>query len=49
MSREVKLSPEAVKEINDILSRGKGVEIGIRSGKLIVWEMTSKKKHEVAI
>ena len=44
MTPAINLSPKAVKEINEILSRGKGVEIGVRNGKLVIWEMTSKKK-----
>ena len=49
MTPAINLSPKAVKEINEILSRGKGVEIGVRNGKLVIWEMTSKKKYEVAV
>lgn len=49
MTPEISLSPKAVKEINEILSRGKGVEIAVRNGKLVIWEMNSKKKYEVAV
>lgn len=49
MTPEITLSPKAVKEINEILSRGKGVEIAVRNGKLVIWEMNSKKKYEVAV
>lgn len=49
MTPEIALSPKAVKEINEILSRGKGVEIAVRNGKLVIWEMNSKKKYEVAV
>lgn len=49
MIPEITLSPKAVKEINEILSRGKGVEIAVRNGKLVIWEMNSKKKYEVAV
>ena len=49
MAPEITLSPKAVKEINEILSRGKGVEIAVRNGKLVIWEMNSKKKYEVAV
>ena len=49
MNPEITLSPKAVKEINEILSRGKGVEIAVRNGKLFIWEMNSKKKYEVAV
>lgn len=49
MNPEITLSPKAVKEINEILSRGKGVEIAVRNGKLVIWEMNSKKKYEVAV
>ena len=49
MTPEIILSPKAVKEINEILSRGKGVEIAVRNGKLVIWEMNSKKKYEVAV
>ena len=49
MNPEITLSPKAVKEINEILSRGKGVEIAVRNGKLVIWEMNSKKKYEIAV
>ncbi len=49
MTPEITLSPKAVQEINEILSRGKGVEIAVRNGKLVVWETNSKKKYEVAV
>lgn len=53
MNPEVKspvlVTPEAVRTMNEILSRGKGVEIAVRNGKLVVWETASKKKYEVVI
>ena len=49
MTPVITLSPKAIPEINEILSRGKGVEIAIRNGKLVVWELNSKKKYEVVI
>lgn len=49
MDPVVSLSTKAIQEINEILSRGKGVEIAVRNGKLVVWETASKKKYEVVI
>lgn len=49
MNPVISLSPKAVQEINEILSRGKGVELAVRNGKLVVWETASKKKYEVVI
>lgn len=46
MNPVISLSPKAVQEINEILSRGKGVEIAVRNGKVIVWETNSKKKYD---
>lgn len=45
----VRITEEALTEIKKILDRGKGVEIGVRGGKLIIWEIESKKKYETAI
>lgn len=45
----VKITDEVIEEIKKILDRGKGVEIGVRGGKLIIWELESKKKYETAI
>ena len=45
----VKIDEKVVEEIQKIIARGKGVEIGVRSGKLIIWEIESKKKYETAI
>lgn len=49
MRPQISLSPAAVREINDILSRGHTVEIAVRGGALVVWEMSSKKKYEVTL
>ena len=49
MNPVVNLTPKAVQEINEILSRGKGVEIAVRSGKVVGWETASKKKYEAVI
>ena len=49
MNPIIRLSAKAIQEINDILSHGKGVEIAVRSGKLVIWETNSKKKYEVVI
>lgn len=49
MNPTITLSTRAIQEINEILSRGKGVEIAVRNGKLVVWETSSKKKYEVVI
>lgn len=38
-----------MKEINEILSKGKVVEIAVRNGRLVIWENSSKKKYEAAI
>jgi hypothetical protein len=49
MNPVISLSVKAIQEINEILSRGKGVEIAVRNGRVIVWETNSKKKYEVVI
>lgn len=49
MNPTITLSTRAIQEINEILSRGKRVEIAVRNGKLVVWETASKKKYEVVI
>jgi len=49
MNPVVDLTAKAVQEINEILSRGKGVEIAVRNGKVVVWETASKKKYEAVI
>ena len=49
MKPVVNLTAKAVQEINEILSRGKGVEIAVRNGKVVVWETASKKKYEAVI
>lgn len=53
MNPEVKspvlVTPEAVQTMNEILSRGKGVELAVRNGRLVLWETASKKKYEAVI
>lgn len=46
---EIRLSPKAIATLNEILSRGKEVEIAVRNGRLVIWETSSHKKYEVAV
>ena len=41
----VKLVPELIKAIEEILNSGKTVEIAVRNGKLVLWAVNSKKKY----
>lgn len=45
----VKLVPELIKAIEEILNSGKTVEIAVRNGKLVLWAVNSKKKYEQPI
>lgn len=45
----VKLVPEIVRAIEDILKSGKTVEIAVRNGKVVLWAVSSKKKYEQPI
>lgn len=47
MATILTLTPEAVQTINEILARGKSVEIGVRKDKIIIWEVSSTTKYEV--
>ena len=47
--KEIRLTPEAVRKIEDILTTGKTVEIAERHEKVIVWAVSSKKKYEQPI
>ena len=49
MKLEISLSPAAIKQIESILSSGKAVEVRIIGGRLVIWEVTSKKKYEVVV
>lgn len=45
----VKLVPELIRAIEEILNSGKTVEIAVRNGKLVLWAVNSKKKYEQPI
>ena len=47
--REIRLTQEAVREIEKILTAGKTVEIAERHEKVVVWAVSSKKKYEQPI
>lgn len=49
MEREIHLTSEVVKKIEEILTAGKTVEIAERHEKVIVWAVSSKKKYEQPI
>lgn len=44
--QEIKLSEAAVRAIEQILNRRHKVEIGVRNGKLCIWEVKSKTEYE---
>ena len=47
--KEISLTPEVVRQIEEILATGKTVEIAERHAKVIVWAVSSKKKYEQPI
>lgn len=49
MEKEIRLTLEAVRKIEEILTTGKTVEIAERHEKVIVWAVSSKKKYEQPI
>jgi hypothetical protein len=49
MERKIRLTPEAVRKIEEILTAGKTVEIAERHEKVVVWAINSKKKYEQPI
>lgn len=49
MEREISLTPEVVRKIEEILTAGKTVEIAERHEKVVVWTVSSKKKYEQPI
>ena len=49
MKLEISLSPTAVKQMEEILSAGKGLEARVMNGRLVIWETASKKKYEVMV
>ena len=46
---EISLSPTAIYQINEALSNGHDVQIGVRRGNLIIWEIHTKKRYEVVV
>lgn len=49
MKTEISLSPIAVKQMEEILSAGKGLEARVMNGRLVIWETASKKKYDVVV
>ena len=49
MEKEIRLTPEVVRKIEEILTAGKTVEIAERHEKGVVWAVSSKKKYEQPI
>lgn len=44
--REIKLTEAAVQAIEQILRRRHKVEIGVKNGKICIWEVKSKTEYE---
>lgn len=49
MGTEIHLSPTAVKQIEEILTSGKGVEMRVMNGHLVIWATSSKKQYDVIV
>lgn len=49
MKGSINLTEAAVQTINNILNRGKNVELSVRGGKLIIWSTSDKKEYEAVI
>lgn len=49
MKEPINLPEAAVRKINDILNRGKNVELTVRGGKLIIWSTSDKKEYEAVM
>ena len=49
MKPEISLSPTAVRQIEAILTSGKGVEMRVVNGHLVIWETSSKKQYDVMV
>ncbi len=48
-TEKIHLTPEMVRQIEEILASGKTVEIAERHNNVIVWAVSSKKKYEQPI
>ena len=46
---EISLSPTAIFQINEALTNGHDVQIGVRRDNLIIWEIHTKKRYEVVV
>ena len=49
MKLENIIDDSAKEKLEEILARNKNAEIGIRNGKLVIWELESRKKYETVI
>ena len=45
MEKEIRLTPEVVRKIEEILTTGKTVAIAERHAKAAVWAVSSKQKY----
>ena len=49
MIENIRLTNELIRQIEQILSQGRTVEMAVRNGKVILWAVNSKKKYELPI
>ena len=49
MIENIRLTNELIRQIEQILSQGRTVEMAVRNGKVILWSVNSKKKYELPI
>ena len=46
---EISLSPTAIFQINEALSKGKDIQIAVRNNRLIIWEISTRKRYDVVV
>ena len=49
MRTEIRLSPAAIRKLEEILSSGKAAEARVIGGRLVIFEIQSRKKYEVVV
>lgn len=43
------LDAECIAIIEEIIKKGNSAEVAVRNGKIVIWSVNSKKKHEKPI
>lgn len=49
MAKEIRLTPDLIRELERVLTSGNSAELAVRNGVVVLWSVKNKKQYEQPI